>query len=255
MSQVLQAHWMITSCRAVKIRDDVPFRYHTVYPPSSHLPNVWPVLDQRRRRWANTGQTLGRCVVFSGIAPRIWWRIRMRSIRQSKRGQATDQGHQSDIVALVLKGRICPSTKSQIRPFNTKVTKCTEVLSFSQKCHLDETTAGRVITNICTSSETSGHYSYVNCCRFSTIRCHGGLVGERLAMLIQNSTIYQIRNLRIHHVHDNGALVWWLKLPAWKIRDRGFEPHSAIHVSKKKKVSSPLNPKDSILWGASVTER
>ena len=179
----------------------------------------------------------------------------MRSIRQSKRGQTTDQGHRSGIAALVLKGCICHSTKSQIRPFNTKVTTCTEVLSFSQKCHLAETTAGRVIPNICASSETSGHYSYVKCSRFSTIRCAGGLVGESLAMLIQNSFIYQIRNLRIHHVHDHGALVRWLKLPAWKIRDRGFESHSAIHVSKKKKVSSPLNPKDSILWGASVTER
>ena len=25
------------------------------------------MLDQRRRRWANIGQTLGRCVVFAGI--------------------------------------------------------------------------------------------------------------------------------------------------------------------------------------------
>ena len=26
----------------------------------------------------------------------------------------------------------------------------------------------------------------------------------------------------------------WLKLPAWKVGDRGFEPHSGIQVSKKK---------------------
>ena len=27
----------------------------------------------------------------------------------------------------------------------------------------------------------------------------------------------------------------WLKLPVWKVGDRGFEPHSGIQVSKKKK--------------------
>ena len=31
-----------------------------------------------------------------------------------------------------------------------------------------------------------------------------------------------------------GALVQWLKLPAWKVGDRGFEPHSGLQVSKKK---------------------
>ena len=30
-----------------------------------------------------------------------------------------------------------------------------------------------------------------------------------------------------------GALVQWLKLPGWKVRDRGFEPHSGHQVSKK----------------------
>ena len=47
----------------------------------------------------------------------------------------------------------------------------------------------------------------------------------------------------------------WLKLPAWKVGDRGFEPHSGLRVSKKQNVSSPINRKDSILWRASVTER
>ena len=46
-----------------------------------------------------------------------------------------------------------------------------------------------------------------------------------------------------------------LKLPAWKVGDHGFEPHSGIQVSKKQNVSSPLTRNDSILWGASVTER
>ena len=28
-----------------------------------------------------------------------------------------------------------------------------------------------------------------------------------------------------------GALVQWLKLPAWKVGDRGFEPYSGLQVS------------------------
>ena len=33
---------------------------------TTHLPDVRPMLAQRRRRWANIGQTLGKCVVFAG---------------------------------------------------------------------------------------------------------------------------------------------------------------------------------------------
>ena len=40
----------------------------------------------------------------------------------------------------------------------------------------------------------------------------------------------------------------WLKLPAWKVGDRGFDPHSVLQVSKKQNVSSPLILKDSIFW-------
>ena len=47
----------------------------------------------------------------------------------------------------------------------------------------------------------------------------------------------------------------WLKLPAWKVGGRGFEPHFDPEVSKKQNVYSPLTREDSILWGASVTER
>ena len=43
----------------------------------------------------------------------------------------------------------------------------------------------------------------------------------------------------------------WLKLPAWKVGDRGFEPHFGLQVSKKQNVSSPLTRKNSILWGTS----
>ena len=47
----------------------------------------------------------------------------------------------------------------------------------------------------------------------------------------------------------------WLKLPALKVVDPGFESRSGIQISKKQNVSSPLTPKDLILWGASVTKR
>ena len=33
-----------------------------------------------------------------------------------------------------------------------------------------------------------------------------------------------------------GAQVQWLKLPAWKVGVRGFEPHSGLQVSKKQNV-------------------
>ena len=36
------------------------------------------------------------------------------------------------------------------------------------------------------------------------------------------------------------------KLPAWKVGDRGFEPHAGLQVSKKQSVSSPLTRKDSV---------
>ena len=37
-----------------------------------------------------------------------------------------------------------------------------------------------------------------------------------------------------------------LKLPAWKVGDRGFDPHSDMQVAKKQNVSSPLTRKYSI---------
>ena len=52
-----------------------------------------------------------------------------------------------------------------------------------------------------------------------------------------------------------GALMQWLKLPACKVRDRGFKPHSGLPVSKKQNISSPLTRKDLILCVASVIER
>ena len=55
--------------------------------------------------------------------------------------------------------------------------------------------------------------------------------------------------------HMTGALVQWLKLPAWKVIDRGFEPHSGYQALKTQSVSSPLTRKYLIVWGASMTER
>ena len=40
-----------------------------------------------------------------------------------------------------------------------------------------------------------------------------------------------------------GGLVVWLKLPAWRIGDRGFEPRSDIQVLNTQNVSSPLTRK------------
>ena len=37
----------------------------------------------------------------------------------------------------------------------------------------------------------------------------------------------------LHFTFEAGTLVQWLKLPAWKVRDRGFEHHSGLQVSKK----------------------
>ena len=45
----------------------------------------------------------------------------------------------------------------------------------------------------------------------------------------------------------------WLKLPAWKVKDRVFVP--GIQVSMEQFSSSPLTRKDLILWGASVIEK
>ena len=48
-------------------------------------------------------------------------------------------------------------------------------------------------------------------------------------------------------------MVQWLKLPAWKVGDRGFKPHSDLQVLNEQNVSSPLTREDAILWGASLT--
>ena len=57
-----------------------------------------------------------------------------------------------------------------------------------------------------------------------------------------------------HYIDRAGVLVQWLKLSAWKVGDCGFKL-SGLQASMKQNLSSPLTRKDSILWGASVTER
>ena len=42
----------------------------------------------------------------------------------------------------------------------------------------------------------------------------------------------------LYYDNGTGALVWWLKLPAWKFGYRGFEPHFGRQISKKQNVSS-----------------
>ena len=55
--------------------------------------------------------------------------------------------------------------------------------------------------------------------------------------------------ISVVHVHlimyaSRGALVQWLKLHAWKVGDRGFEPNSGLQVSKKQNFSLPLTHKE-----------
>ena len=45
-----------------------PVNWTDIYYPANmiHRPNVGVMLGQRRRRWANIGTTLGRCLTFAG---------------------------------------------------------------------------------------------------------------------------------------------------------------------------------------------
>ena len=52
---------VIVNCRFLDFNQLSSLRH---YPANTtRLPNVWPMLGQRRRRWANIGRTFGRCVV------------------------------------------------------------------------------------------------------------------------------------------------------------------------------------------------
>ena len=59
-----------------------------------------------------------------------------------------------------------------------------------------------------------------------------------------------------HHIDHKlpGSLVQWLKLPAWEDSDLGFVRRSGKEAKKQMFLPSLIR-KDSILWGASVTER
>ena len=59
----------------------------------------------------------------------------------------------------------------------------------------------------------------------------------------------------IAHLTKAGALVQWLKLLLGKAEIAGSSPTQAFKFQRKHILSSPLTRKDSILSGASVTER
>ena len=70
---------------------------------------------------------------------------------------------------------------------------------------------------------------------------------------------------RVDFIRVHAGFAWdiycsaWLTLPVWKVRDRGFELHSGLQVSKKENVSSPLTRNVLllllfVLWGTSVTK-
>ena len=90
------------------------------------------------------------------------------------------------------------------------------------------------------SSQSSHHPQEVLLAQFSLYVHKGGLKPDSFHF--------------ISFTTDAGALVQWLKLSAWKIRDCRFEPNSGLRVSKKQNVSSLRTRKDSILWGTSVTD-
>ena len=52
-----------------------------------------------------------------------------------------------------------------------------------------------------------------------------------------------------------GSPAQWLKLPAWEIGDREFDPRSGIQVLKKQIVSPLFTCEETISWKTSVTER
>ena len=87
---------------------------------------------------------------------------------------------------------------------------------------------------------------------------------QRLSLLAQSRSCltdedvihwFDFRNFACFISVLGGALVQWLKLPAWEVGDRGLERHSGLQVSKKQQISSPLTREYSIMWEASVTER
>ena len=81
------------------------------------------------------------------------------------------------------------------------------------------------------------HYANIGSASYASyFRNHGQNVRGRRPLL------WGLRNTLVLA----GALLQWLKLPAWKVRDRGFEPHSGFHILKNKNVSSPLTCKEFI---------
>ena len=58
------------AAEAVYTLQPVADSWSSLYPANmTNLPNVWLMLGQRRRRWSNIGQTLGKFVVVAGYSP------------------------------------------------------------------------------------------------------------------------------------------------------------------------------------------
>ena len=63
------------------------------------------------------------------------------------------------------------------------------------------------------------------------------------------------KRLVLHYSSKDGALVQWLKLPAWKVEDRGFKPPLWPSSFIETNCFFPLTRNDSILSGTSVRWR
>ena len=67
---------------------------------------------------------------------------------------------------------------------------------------------------------------------------------------IQDAASYYQTLKRVERITGAVVEASCLKLPTWKVRDRGLDPRSGIQVPKKQNVSSLLTRKHSESWGA-----
>ena len=85
----------------------------------------------------------------------------------------------------------------------------------------------------------------------SWMRLHNNQDDRHLLRNKQDGRCLLPNNQDVRHLLRNNLINLYLKScrPAWKVRDRGFEPRSSIQVSKKPNVSSLLTRKYPIVWG------
>ena len=55
---------------------------------------------------------------------------------------------------------------------------------------------------------------------------------------------YNICIIYYTYIPEGGAIVQWLKLPVWKVGNRGFKPRCGIRVLNKQNVSFLLTRQD-----------